>query len=115
MWYALQCKGVEGMRRDVEMCIENAKYLSDLFNANGVESHLNPLSTTVVFEKPATEKLILKWQLACKGDIAHVVVMPSADRRKLKEFFDDYMKDRTAAAAAAAAAPATEAGDDVAA
>ena len=61
---------------------------------------MNPLSTTVVFEKPASQKLVRRWQLACQDDIAHVVVMPSADRSKLKHFFTEYMADRAAAGAA---------------
>jgi hypothetical protein len=47
----------------------------------------------VVFEKPA-ESVVKKWQLACVGNIAHVVVMPSVDRKKLQDFFDDYMASR---------------------
>mgnify|MGYP003878028407 CR=1 FL=1 len=103
MWYALQVKGVEGMRADVEDCIENAKFLTKLFSDAGVKAHLNKLSTTVVFERPSSEEVVSRWQLACAGDIAHVVVMPSATRGKLKEFFRDYMAARKTAAAAAAA------------
>ena len=50
-------------------------------------------STTVVFEKPA-EPIVRKWQLACVGNIAHVVVMPSVDTAKLDEFFADYVQSR---------------------
>ena len=39
---------------------------------------LNELSSTVVFERPTEEAFIRKWQLACEGDIAHVVVRPAA-------------------------------------
>ena len=34
---------------------------------------LNELSSTVVFERPREEAFVRKWQLACEGDIAHVV------------------------------------------
>jgi hypothetical protein len=47
---------------------------------------LNELSNTVVFERPREEAFVRKWQLACEGDIAHVVVMPNIDIDKLEEF-----------------------------
>ncbi len=47
---------------------------------------LNELSNTVVFERPKEEAFVRKWQLACEGDIAHVVVMPNIDIDKLEEF-----------------------------
>ena len=40
-----------------------------------------------------------KWQLACVGNIAHVVVMPSVDKAKLQHFFDEYIEAREANAA----------------
>lgn len=55
----------------------------------------NDYSTTVVFEKPGQE-VVKRWQLACKGDIAHVVVMPSSGQGKLQAFFDEFMADRKA-------------------
>lgn len=108
MWYALVRKGVEGLRNDVKQCIENAQYLQKLFLDEGVKCMLNPFCTTVVFPKPS-EKVVQKWQLACSGNIAHVVVMPSIDKKKLKNFFDDFMADRRGSATdkdmATAAAP----------
>ena len=44
------------------------------------------LSNTVVFERPRDEAFVRKWQLACEGDIAHVVVMPNVGIDKLEEF-----------------------------
>lgn len=49
----------------------------------------------MVFEKPDDET-VRKWQLACVNNIAHVVVMPSVTKKKLKDFFDDYMAARKA-------------------
>lgn len=40
----------------------------------GIRTMLNELSSTVVFERPTEEAFVRKWQLACEGDIAHVVV-----------------------------------------
>lgn len=52
----------------------------------GIKTMLNELSNTVVFERPMEEAFVRKWQLACEGDIAHVVVMPNIDIDKLEEF-----------------------------
>ena len=48
----------------------------------GISSFRNSLSSTIIFERP-NEEFVLKWQLACTGNIAHVVVMPSVDKNKI--------------------------------
>lgn len=94
MWLALQRQnGTEGLLRDCRRCVENAKYLLGKLQEAGVSAMLNPLSTTVVFERP-NEVCARKWQLACQGSVAHVVVMPSVTPAKLDEFFADYIKGR---------------------
>lgn len=61
----------------------------------GVKVMLNELSSTVVFERPKEEAFIRKWQLACEGDVAHVVVMPNIDIAKLEAFVGDLIASRT--------------------
>ena len=93
MWYALQKKnGIEGLRKEVFRCFENASYLLDKFKAAGLPVMLNKYSTTLVFEKPS-EAVVQAWQLACVRNIAHVVVMPSSTREKLDRFFEQYSAD----------------------
>lgn len=90
LWYSIVKKGVEGFKADVEACMENARYMAKKLVALGVEGVLlNELSSTVVFRRPSDEEFILKWQLACEGDIAHVVVMPNVSREKIDEFVAD--------------------------
>ena len=55
---------------------------------------LNELSSTVVFERPTEESFVKKWQLACQGDIAHVVVMPNITVDKLEAFVQDLIQSR---------------------
>jgi len=86
MWYTLCKKGVEDIKTDVEKCLENAHYLVDLLKKINIECYLNALSSTVVFERPKCRTLIKKWQLACEGPYAHVVVMPNITRDTLDEF-----------------------------
>jgi histidine decarboxylase len=102
LWYTLTCKGYEGMRRDVERCMRNAHYLKHMLEGAGITTMLNELSNTVVFERPREEAFVRKWQLACEGDIAHVVVMPNITIDKLEEFVGDYINSRARLAIAAA-------------
>ena len=55
---------------------------------------LNELSNTVVFERPKEEAFVRKWQLACQGDIAHVVVMPNVTLDKIEAFVTDLVASR---------------------
>lgn len=94
MWYTLTRKGYEGMRRDVESCLANAHLLQDMLENAGVKTMLNRLSSTVVFERPPDEAFVRKWQLACEGDVAHVVVMPNITPPKLEAFVADLVECR---------------------
>lgn len=56
---------------------------------------LNELSSTVVFERPKDEEFVRRWQLACAGNIAHVVVMPNVTVDKLNDFLSELVEKRT--------------------
>ncbi|CAB9525820.1 Histidine decarboxylase [Seminavis robusta] len=86
LWYSLRKKGVEGIKRDVEHCMETARYLRDKLTEAGFTCRVNDLSSTVVLERPLDENLVKRWQLACEEDIAHVVVMPNVTRNKIDLF-----------------------------
>ncbi len=60
----------------------------------GIKTMLNELSSTVVFERPTSEIFVRKWQLACQGDIAHVVVMPNITITKMLDFVGDLILQR---------------------
>ncbi len=60
----------------------------------GVSVMLNELSSTVVFERPKEEAFVRKWQLACEGAVAHVVVMPNIHIPMLEEFVQDLVCSR---------------------
>jgi histidine decarboxylase len=86
MWHRIQEHGLEGFRADVLRCVENARLLCDLLRTSGVAAWRNEKSNIVYFTRPTDQALIYKWQLACEGDIAHVVVMPNVDMEKLGDF-----------------------------
>lgn len=94
MWYALVRKGLEGIKKDVQLCIDHAKYLADTMTQKGIQDVLlNKWSCTVVFKEPANKELIKKWQLACSGGLCHIVVMPNITRKQMSDFIDEYMEN----------------------
>ncbi|CAG9462947.1 unnamed protein product [Pedinophyceae sp. YPF-701] len=94
MWYNLARKGYEGFRKDVERCMRNAHVLKTMLEKVGIRAMLNEMSSTVVFERPKSEAFIRKWQLACEGDIAHVVVMQNVSVAKLQQFVEELVQTR---------------------
>lgn len=52
MWYTFMKKGYDGVAKDVEKCMVNARHLKKLLEHVGVKCMLNELSSTVVFERP---------------------------------------------------------------
>jgi histidine decarboxylase len=79
----------------------------------GIKVMLNELSSTVVFERPREEAFVRKWQLACEGDIAHVVVMPNIDIDKLEAFVADLIQSRARCAVQSASRLAAAAREEV--
>jgi histidine decarboxylase len=57
-----------------------------------------------VFERPREEAFVRKWQLACEGDIAHVVVMPNITLDILRTFVEELISSRARVSIAAARA-----------
>jgi len=99
LWYMLSKKGYDGMRKDVEKCLRNAHVLKSMLESAGIRVMLNRLSSTVVFERPEDLAFVRKWQLACEGEVAHVVVMPNIGIDKLQVFVAELIASRAAVAA----------------
>lgn len=89
LWYTLNKKGYRGFQKEVQKCLRNAHYLKDRLRDANIGAMLNELSSTVVLERPPDEEFIRKWQLACQGNIAHVVVMPNVTVEKLNKFLNE--------------------------
>lgn len=95
LWYTLNRKGNIGLQKDVQKCLDNARYLKERLREASISVMLNELSNTVVFERPQDDKFIKHWQLACQGNIAHVCVMPNVTREKLETFVVDLVENRS--------------------
>ena len=84
--HVISRKGYEGFKKDVDACVENAKYL--VGSMSRWNAWRNENSITVVFDR-APEDICKKWQLASQQDVSHVVVMPHCYRPKLDAFVKD--------------------------
>lgn len=90
MWYTLCKKGLEGLKHETQYCLDLAKYLYEQLKDKGIACMLNKMSSTVVFQKPA-EAVVKKWQLACQGDWAHVVIMPNINKEQVHELLQEIL------------------------
>ena len=88
IWNVIETKGIEGFKKDVISIMDKSEYLLNELRKLNISSYKNELSSTIIFERPK-EDFVLKWQLACTGDIAHVVVMPSITLEKLNLFIKE--------------------------
>lgn len=93
LWYALKTVGLDGFRAVVRDCLATADYAIERLRAIGCESWRHPWSNTVVFARPPAE-IVSRWQLAAKGDEAHVITMPHVSRARVDEFVDDLAATR---------------------
>ncbi|XP_027917620.1 serine decarboxylase 1-like [Vigna unguiculata] len=94
LWYNLNMKGYRGFQKEVQKCLRNAHYFKGRLVDAGIGAMLNELSSTVVFERPHDEEFVHRWQLACEGNIAHVVVMPNVTIEKLDDFLNELVQKR---------------------
>ena len=91
MWYAFERHGLDGFKRIVAGCLDNAEYAVTRFRDSGIPASRNTNSVTVVFPKPSAE-VILKWQLAPHEDIAHMLTMPHITRETIDAVVDDCLE-----------------------
>ncbi|KAK7279850.1 hypothetical protein RJT34_24909 [Clitoria ternatea] len=95
LWYALKVKGLIGLQNEVHKCIMLAHYLKNRLRDAGIAAMLNDFSNIVVFERPLDDDFALRWSLACKGNIAHVVVMQHVTIEMLDSFAREYIQKRS--------------------
>ena len=88
LWHNVRRFGKEGMAEMAHECLENAQHTAERLRDIDWPAWVNPYSNIVVIARPP-DSIIKKWQLAAQGQMAHVVVMPGVDQRKLDAFVDD--------------------------
>lgn len=88
LWCAIRGYSESDMQAMVKQCRDNAMELFDRISdiQNGV--WINDFSTTVVFKRPS-DWIVRRYQLACEGDEAHIVVMPHVTKALINRFVLD--------------------------
>ncbi|KAK7391272.1 hypothetical protein VNO78_19686 [Psophocarpus tetragonolobus] len=94
LWYAIKRKGLIGVQNEVQKCIINARYLKHRLRDVGICAMLNKFSNIVIFERPLDKDFIRRWNLACYGNIAHVVVMQHVTIEMLDSFISELLHKR---------------------
>ncbi|QCE08113.1 serine decarboxylase 1-like [Vigna unguiculata] len=95
LWYALKRRGLVGLQNEVQKCIMNAQYLQNRLLHAGIGAMLNKFSNVVVFERPLDYNFSRRWNLACNGNIAHVVVMQHITVQMLDSFVHEFLQERS--------------------
>jgi len=95
LWYALQKKGLIGLENEVHECIMKAHYLLNLLRDAGIGAMLNEFSNIVIFERPLDDDFNRSWNLACTGNIAHVVVLQHVSVEMLDTFVHEFIEKRS--------------------
>ncbi|MFC2149214.1 histidine decarboxylase [Candidatus Auribacterota bacterium] len=93
LWYAIKKNGIEGFTKKVNHCLEMADYALKRLNEIGWNAWKNDFATTVVFDRPPRE-IVLKWQLAPEGNIAHIIIMPNITKDYIDRFLGDLAKSK---------------------
>jgi histidine decarboxylase len=88
LWSLIEKNGIEGFKKEASQCIDNAKYLRNLLEGINYNPQLNQNSNTVTFDIPSS-KVINKWQLATRGQRAHVVVMQHITKQTIDSLISD--------------------------
>jgi histidine decarboxylase len=94
LWYAFHTVGIEGFRRIIPECLAVADYAIAQLNQLGYHAWRHPVSNTVVFDRPAAS-ITQQWQLACHGEISHLITMPHVTKVDIDRFIADLVKAGT--------------------
>ncbi len=93
LWYQLKKLGFKGFQNMINECFDVSDFTIKMFKAYGMEAWRHNHSVTVVFKRPS-HNLIKKWQLAVKGETAHIITMPHVTKKKVVQFVKEVAEDR---------------------
>jgi histidine decarboxylase len=88
LWYAFHTVGIEGFKRIIPACLEVADYAISQLNKIDRHAWRYPYSNTVVFDRPSPE-VTRYWQLACQGNLSHLIAMPHVTKTQIDQLVAD--------------------------
>ena len=95
LWQTVMSLGREGLETLVRESLQLSDYALRTITAAGWDAWSNPSSCIVVFKTPG-EQLVRKWQLAARGDTAHLVLLPGVTEEAIEAFAADLRKSISA-------------------
>ncbi|AFZ34767.1 Histidine decarboxylase [Stanieria cyanosphaera PCC 7437] len=88
LWYAFHTVGIEGFKRIIPACLKMADYAIAQLNKINRNAWRYPYSNTVVFDRPSPE-VTRYWQLACQGNLSHLITMPHVTSTQIDHLVAD--------------------------
>ena len=93
LYWRIMTTGPEGFRKETRHVMEMTRLLKAKLEAAGVETYVNPYSTTVLMKRPA-DWVVHKYAMACSsyegfGELSHVVVMQFFNEAIIDELVKD--------------------------
>lgn len=93
LYWRITTAGEEGFRREAAHVLRMTRLLEKRLNDVGVKTWVNPYSTTVCMERPASE-IVHRYAMACGedpvfGKLAHVVVMQFFNEELIETLVSD--------------------------
>ena len=92
LWYAIRTHGRQGWRRSIQKVLQTTEAVLARLQEIGWPAWRNPHSNTIVIRRPSDE-LVRRWQLAVKGDIAHLIVMPHTPMERVEQFLEELRRE----------------------
>lgn len=97
-YWIIKKVGIAGFTANAEKILNHANYLKKRLDQIGWPAWIGEYSNTVFFKRPS-QAIIDKYHLAPEyderfgGDLAHVVVMPHAEKALIEAFISDLLKE----------------------
>jgi histidine decarboxylase len=88
LWYAFQTVGIEGFKQIIPACLAVADYAIAQLNKIDRHAWRYPYANTVVFDRP-TPEVTRYWQLACQGNLSHLIAMPHVTKTQIDRLVAD--------------------------
>ena len=82
LWYAFHTIGIHGFKQIIPNCLNMADYAIEHLNNLDAHAWRHPYSNTVVFDRPPTS-VTQHWQLACQGNLSHIITMPHVTKEQI--------------------------------
>ncbi|PSB01910.1 histidine decarboxylase [Merismopedia glauca] len=88
LWYAFHTVGIEGFKRIIPACLQIADYAIAQLQKINRHPWRYPYSNTVVFDRPSPD-VTRYWQLACQGNLSHLITMPHVTSEHIDRLLAD--------------------------